>query len=147
MALDENFETFVMYMASLNLAPTLKIYPDKAAQIAFLLTKKVKILDKYSKFANVFSEKKPLVLLERIKLNKHAINLEDGKQPLYRPIYSLGLVELETLKTYIKTHLKTWFIWPSKSFTSAPILFDKKLNGSFCLCIDYQGLNNLMINN
>lgn len=28
-----------------------------------------------------------------------------GKQPLYGPIYSLKLVELETLKTYIKTNL------------------------------------------
>ena len=50
------------------------------------------------------------MLLERTELNEHAINLEDGKQPSYGQIYSLGLVELETLKTYIKTHMKTGFI-------------------------------------
>ena len=35
-------------------------------------------------------------------------------------------MELETLKIYIKTHLKTGFIRPSKSPVSASILFDKK---------------------
>ena len=44
-ALDEKSETFVIYVASLNLAP--RIHPDKKAQIASLLTKKVKIPDKY----------------------------------------------------------------------------------------------------
>ena len=95
--LNENFETFVVHVASLNLVPG--IHPDREAQIAFLLTEKVKILDEYLDFTNVFSEKKVLVLLERTKFNEYAINLEDGKQPPYEPIYSLGPVELEILKT------------------------------------------------
>ena len=49
-------------------------------------------------------------LPENTGIKKHAIKLEIGKQPPYRPIYSLRPVELETLKTYIKTHLKTSFI-------------------------------------
>ena len=62
-------------------------------------------------FTNVFLEEKALVLPERTKLNEHVIDLEDGKQPPYRPIYSLGPVELEmTLKTYIETYFKTGFI-------------------------------------
>ena len=89
-----------------------------------MLTKDVKILNKYSDFTNVFLEEKTLVLPERTKLNKHAMNLKNDKQPLYGPIYSLGPVELETLKTYIKTHLKNKFIHPSKSPAAAPILFD-----------------------
>ena len=145
MALDEKSETFIVHVASFHLAPG--IHSDRAAQIAFLLAKEVGILNKYSDFANVFSEEKTLVLPERIKLNEHAINLEDGKQAPYRPIYSLGLVELETLKTYIETHLKTGFIWPSKSPAGALILFDKKPDGSLCLCMDYRGLNNLTIKN
>ena len=60
MALDENAEIFVVYIASLNLVPG--VYSDRKAQIAFLLTEKVKIQDKYSDFVNVFSEKKALVL-------------------------------------------------------------------------------------
>ena len=60
-ALDEKSEIFVIYVASFNLVPG--IHHDKVAQIAFLLTKKVKISDKYSDFTNVFSEEKALVLL------------------------------------------------------------------------------------
>ena len=37
-------------------------------------------------------------------MNEHAIEQIDGKQPPYKPIYALSLVELKTLKTYIKTH-------------------------------------------
>ncbi len=56
-------------------------------------------------------------------------------------------MELEALKTYIETHLKTGFIRSSKSPTGAPILFDKKPDGSLRLCVNYQGLNNLTIKN
>ncbi len=63
-----------------------------------------------------------------IRMNEHV-----GKQLLYGPIYTPSSVELETLKTYIKTHLKTGFIQPSKSLAGALILFDKKYNGSLHL--------------
>ena len=84
---------------------------------------------------------------ENTGINKHAIELEVGKQPSYGPIYSLGPVKLKILKTYIEIHLKTGFIQTFKSFAGAPILVDKKPNGSFWLCINYQGLNNLIIKN
>ena len=65
---------------------------------------------KYSDFVDVFSKKLANILPERIRANEHAIELEKGKQPPYEPIYSLGLVELETLKTFIKTKLANGFI-------------------------------------
>ena len=80
-ALDENSETFVVHVASLNLVPG--IHPDREAQIASLLTEEVKIPDEYSDFTDVFSEEKALVLPERTEFNEHAINLENGKQPPY----------------------------------------------------------------
>ncbi len=70
-----------------------------------------------------------------------------GKQPPYGPIYAFSLVELETLGAYIETHLKTGFIRPSKFPVGAPILFNKKLDGSLRLSVDYRGLNNLTIKN
>ena len=48
-------------------------------------------------------------------MNKHAIELEKDKQSSFGPIYSLVLVELETLKTYIKTNLANNFIRLFKS--------------------------------
>ena len=86
-------------------------------------------------------------LPENIRIKEHIIKLEEDKQPRFRPIYSLRLVELETLKAYIKTNLVNGFIRPSKSPTEAPIIFDRKLDESFRLCVNYRGLNNLMIKN
>lgn len=62
-------------------------------------------------------------------------------------IYSLELVELENLKTYIKINLAIGFIKPFKSLVSTTILFIKKPNSSFWLCVNYQDLNNLTIKN
>ena len=63
-------------MTSFNLAP--RIHLDRKAQIAFLLIEKIKILHKYWVFTDVFSEEKNLILLEHIKLSKHAI--QPGRQ-------------------------------------------------------------------
>ena len=142
-ALDENSETFVVHVVPLDL----RIHPDREAQIALLLTEEVKISDKYLDFANVFSKEKTLVLPERTELNEHAIDLDDGKQQPYGPIYSLRPMELETLETYIQTYMKNIFMRPSKFPAGAPILFDKKPDGSLLLCVDYRGLNNLTIKN
>ncbi len=70
-------------------------------------------------------------------MNMHAIELIDGKQSPYGPIYALSPVELEILKTYIKTHFKTGFIHFSKFLAGASIFFDKKPDSSFRLCVNY----------
>ena len=96
-----------MTSLSLNL---ILIYPVKKAQIALLIAKEVKIPNDYLTFLDVFLEKKSLILLEITELNQHVIKLQKGQQLLYKPIYSLGLVELEMLKTYIETNLANGFI-------------------------------------
>ncbi len=101
------------------------------------------VLAKYSDYSKVFLIDLAIELPENTIINNHTIELIEGKQPPYRPIYALSLVKLETLKAYIKTHLQTGFIRPSKSPAGAPILFDKKLDGSFYLCVDYRDLNEM----
>lgn len=108
-AADKNIEAFVMHVTSLNLCLIL-IYLARKAQIAFLLTRKVSISNKYLDFNNAFLEKKFLVLLKITDLNQHTIKLQDSQQLFYRPISSLGLVELKILKNYIKTNLANSFI-------------------------------------
>lgn len=78
-------------------------------------------------------------------INEHPINLESGKQLFYSLIYSLAPVELEIFKTYIKTNLANSFICPFKFFISISIFFIQKSDKNFRLCINYQGLNNLII--
>ena len=125
------------------------MHSKKQAQIGALLFDKalIDVPVKYSNYNNVFSTENAVELLENTRINKYVIKLEESKQPLFRPIYSLGSVELETLKTYIKTNLAISFIRLSKFSTGAFILFDRKLDRSFCLCVDYQGFNNIIIKN
>ena len=133
--MDKNIEAFVVYDSSLGQKIT--IYLARKAHMALLLAKKVTVLAKYLDFANVFLEKSANILLEQTGVNKHAIEVEKGKQPYYEPIYSLGLVELKTLKTYIKTNLANGFMGASKSLVGAPSLFVRKPNDNLCLFVNY----------
>ncbi len=147
-AMDENSETFVIDMSALDVAES-SIHHFQAAQIAALQWDKAltKIPAKYSDYADIFSSDLAIKPPKNTGMNEHAIELIKEKQSPYGPIYALNPVELVTLKTYIETYLKTGFIPPFKSPAVASILFDKKLDGGLCLCIDYQSLNNLTIKN
>ena len=90
----------------------------------------------YSDFADIFLEKLANVLSEQTGAKKHEIELEEDTQPPYRPIYNLGPVELETLKTYIETNLANGFFQALKSSAVVSILFVRKFNGSHtCMSI------------
>ena len=146
-ALNGDNETFVVYVVALAEPTTMPIHLFYQAQVAELTSKETGILAKYFDFFNVFSSDSMGDLPEHTRINDHPINLLDNKQPPYDPIYSLGQVMLEMLKTYIKANLASGFIRPFKSPTSAPILLVQKKYGSFCLCVDHRGLNNLTIKN
>ena len=107
-ALDEHVEAFVVHVTSLSLN-SMSIHPAREAQIASLVAEEVKIPTEYSDFSDVFLEEKASILSKVTELNQHAIELQKGQQQPYGPIYNLGLVELETLKTYIKTNLANDF--------------------------------------
>ena len=132
-------------MAALNMG--LNVYSSWQAQITLLDVKEVIIPAKYLDYTNVFSPNSAAELPKHIGINNHSMDLINDKQPPYSPIYSLGPVELETLKTYIETNLANGFIRPSKLPAGALILFLRKKDGGFQLCIDYWGLNNLTIKN
>ena len=68
-----------------------------------------------------FFEEKALILLEMTELNQYVIKLQEAQQPPYKPIYSLELVKLKMLKTYIEINLANGYIHSSKSFTGALI--------------------------
>ena len=126
-----------------------QIEAQSGAQVGALLFDEAptEVPAEYSDYSDVFLAENAAELPENTGINEHAIELEEGKQPPFGPIYSLGPVELEMLKTYIKTNLANGFIRPSKFPAGAPILFDRKPDGSFRLCVDYRGLNNITIKN
>ena len=155
-ALDADSETFVVHVAirereemAMNPDRKAQIEAQSGAQVGALLFDEAptEVPAEYSDYSDVFSAENAAELPENTGMNEHAIELEEGKQPPFGPIYSLGPVELETLKTYIETNLANGFIRPSKSPVGAPILFDRKPDGSLRLCVDYWGLNNITIKN
>ena len=74
-ALDENVEVFVMHMTSHSLNLML-IDPARKAQIVLLVIKEVQILSEYSDFLDIFLEKEALILLEVLKINQYAIEVQ-----------------------------------------------------------------------
>ena len=77
----------------------------------------------------------------------HAIELEmGGKSPAFPP-YRMAPSELEELRRQLKELLNVSYIHPSKFSYGAPVLFQKKHDGSLHLCIDYRTLNKVTIKN
>ena len=79
----------------------------------------------YSNYSNVFSAEYVAKLLEYTGINNHVIEQEEGKQISFVPIYSLGLVGLEIVKTYIEANLANYFMWSFKSLVGAFIFLIK----------------------
>ena len=139
-----------MHVAVLDIKSTnMVVHSFQAAQIRLLKANKAPttVFMKYSDYTDVFLFELNTEHSDHTGINNYTIQLEDCKQSLYGPIYSLRPMELEILKAYIKTNLANDFIRPSKLPAGALIFFDHKLNGSLCFCVNYRGLNNLTIKN
>ncbi|GJY14000.1 putative reverse transcriptase domain-containing protein [Tanacetum coccineum] len=75
------------------------------------------------------------------------IELIPGAIRVAKSPYHLAPSELEELSGQLKELQDKGFIRPSSSLWGAPILFVKKNDGSFRMCIDYRELNKLTIKN
>ena len=128
MTLDLEYKVFIVHIAALSINLGDEVHPLKRTLIIYLKVYKVftKILNKYIDFTDIFLPKLVIEFSNYIKINNYAIKLVDGWQPLYNFIYSLGLVELEKLKGYIKNNLINGFIRLFKSSIGILIFFDIK---------------------
>ncbi|GKA77735.1 putative reverse transcriptase domain-containing protein [Tanacetum coccineum] len=75
------------------------------------------------------------------------IDLVPGAAPVARAPYRLAPSEMEELSTQLQELSDKGFIRPSSSPWGAPVLFVKKKDGSFRMCIDYRELNKLTVKN
>ncbi|GKF39578.1 putative reverse transcriptase domain-containing protein [Tanacetum coccineum] len=71
----------------------------------------------------------------------------DRAPPVARAPYRLAPSEMKELSEQLKELSNKGFIRPSSSPWGAPVLFVKKKDGSFRMCIDYQELNKLTVKN
>ncbi|KAJ0481098.1 putative nucleotidyltransferase, Ribonuclease H [Helianthus annuus] len=75
------------------------------------------------------------------------IDLVPGAAPVAKAPYRLAPSEMQELSTQLQELLDKGFIRPSFSPWGAPVLFVKKKDGSFRMCINYRELNKLTIKN
>ncbi|KAJ0442506.1 putative nucleotidyltransferase, Ribonuclease H [Helianthus annuus] len=96
-------------------------------------------------YPEVFPEDLPRLSPQR-QVEFH-IDLVPGAAPLAKAPYRLAPSEMQELSTQLQELLDKGFIRPSFSPWGAPVLFVKKKDGSFRMCIDYCELNKLTIKN
>jgi len=117
----------------------LQLCPSNSAKTCSSSTSTLPDLDtvppEYRDYADVFSKAKASELPLHCNYNLK-IDLEEGTSPPLGTLYSLSLVELSALQTFINENLNTGFIRPTTSSHAAPVLFIKK-DDSLCLCIDF----------
>ncbi|CAJ0916590.1 unnamed protein product [Ranitomeya imitator] len=99
----------------------------------------------YCSFLDVF-EKKEAVNLPPHQPYNCPIDLVPGTAPPRGRIYSLSPAETQAMSEYVQENLARGFIQKS-SPAGAGFFFVKKKDGSLRLCIDYRGLNNIMVKN
>ncbi|GJZ36993.1 putative reverse transcriptase domain-containing protein [Tanacetum coccineum] len=75
------------------------------------------------------------------------IDLIPGAMPVAKSPYRLAPSEMQELSGQLQELQDKGFIPPSHSLWGAPVLFVKKKDGSFRMCIDYRELNKLTVKN
>ncbi|GJS40524.1 retrotransposon protein, putative, ty3-gypsy subclass [Tanacetum coccineum] len=98
-----------------------------------------------SRFFLVFPEDLPG--LPPTRQVEFQIDLIPGAAPVARAPYRLAPSEMKELSEQLKELSDKGFIRPSSSPWGAPVLFVKKKDGSFRMCIDYRELNKLTVKN
>ncbi|GKB96188.1 putative reverse transcriptase domain-containing protein, partial [Tanacetum coccineum] len=78
---------------------------------------------------------------------KFQIDLVPGAAPIARAPYRFAPSEMKELFEQLKELSDKGFIRPSSSPWGSLVLFVKKKDGSFWMCIDYRELNKLMVKN
>ncbi|GKE48781.1 putative reverse transcriptase domain-containing protein, partial [Tanacetum coccineum] len=96
-------------------------------------------------FLEVFPEDLPgLTPTQQVEFK---IDLVPGAAPMTRAPYRLAPSKLQELFTQVQELSDKGFIRPSSSPWGALVLFVKKKDGSFRMCIDYRELNKLTVKN
>ncbi|GBG88152.1 hypothetical protein CBR_g46641 [Chara braunii] len=78
---------------------------------------------------------------------EHSIQLVPDYRVHHQAPCRLSIPEATKLKRHLEELLRLGFIKPSNSPWGAPVLFVRKADGTFCLCIDYRGLNRYTVKN
>ena len=122
------------------LAAMIEVKQDKFVEVPDVV---VGLLEE---FVDVMPPELPKTLLPRRAVN-HKIELVPGSKLLSKALYRMSLIELAEMRKQLTELLDAGCIQPSKALYGAPVLFQKKEDGSLCMCVDYRALNKLTMKN
>ncbi|GKF46556.1 hypothetical protein Tco_0136358 [Tanacetum coccineum] len=127
-------------------------YIQKGCQVYLVQVTSKKAEDKRLKDVPIVREF-PKVFLEDLpglspaRQVEFQIDLVLGAAPVARAPYRLAPAEMQELSTQLQELSDRVFIRPSSLRWGASVLFVKKKDGSFRMCIDYRELSKLTVKN
>jgi hypothetical protein len=95
----------------------------------------------YADFVDVFSKSQNDELPSHRSLNHKIELLPNATFLRAHPLYSMSIEQLVALKEYLTENLRKKWIVPSGAKYDSLVLFAKKPNGGFRLCVNYRKLN------
>ncbi|RVW20594.1 Transposon Ty3-G Gag-Pol polyprotein [Vitis vinifera] len=121
-------------------AALIEIKEEQSMEVSDLVVKILK------EFKDVMSAELPKELPPRRPID-HKIELLPGTKALDQAPYRMPPAELLELRKQLKELLDAGLIQPSRAPYGAPVLFQKKHDGSLRICVDYRALNKVNIKN
>jgi hypothetical protein len=104
------------------------------------------VVEVLEEFGDVMPPELPKTLPPKRNVD-HRIELLPGSLPPARAPYRMSPKELVELQAQLTELLEAGFIQPSKAPFGAPVLFQKKKDGSLRMCVDYRALNKVTVRN
>ena len=121
-------------------AAMIEIKPDKQVEVPNAIAP---IL---SRFADVMPPDLPKKLPPRRQTDHHIVLVPGSRTPAQAP-YRMTPPELRELQKQLMELLDAGLVQPSKAPYGAPVLFQKKQDGTLRICVDYWALNKVKIKN
>nr|GFC15959.1 putative reverse transcriptase domain-containing protein [Tanacetum cinerariifolium] len=118
-------------------------YMNKTLVVEGDREKQIKDVPVIRDFPEVFPD--DLLRLTPPRQVEFRIDLVPGAVPVARAPYRSAPSEMKELAKQLRELSKKVFIRPSSSPWGAPVLFVKKKDGCFRMCIDYRELNKLTV--
>ena len=122
------------------LAPLVEIKPDLMVEVPD------EVIDVLTKFGDVMPSELPKSLPIHRPID-HKIDLVSGAKSLVKAPYGMCPSDLVELPKQLMKLLDAGLIQPSKAPYGAPILFQKKQDGSMRMYVNYRALNKVTIKN
>jgi hypothetical protein len=119
---------------------------EKALAPKVTVDPREKLPKEYHEFLDVFS-KKEADKLPPHRPYDHKIQLKEGAEPPFGPMYDMSRGELLVLREYLEENLGKGFIRASRSPAASPVIFVRKPAGGLRFCVDYRTLNGITVKN